>query len=265
MVSAPCPVHLQADDGPVHPPGGLPAGDALRHGRRGAGLKKSPLPFHFVFEVEWQRHKKRQKKARCPSLSFLATPKTAKIRKNGLLPGLSLEKARTAKSGMLSRSASSSWPRAQSSRTAPPAHVGPQPRLLPVRSPHIGHVHPGQALHERPVFSSPVAGFSMTHTRGSKCAIISRAARRPRSRRGRVVSARLYSVQIGLAHRVEVPRPPPQSIGPGPDFFSTGKKRSRTSHSLDVQTNAKGGKFMPIENSHQGALVCKVQLPGRRG
>ena len=33
----------------------------------------------------------------------------------------------------------------------PPAHVGPQPRLLPVR-PCLqqGHVHPGQALHERP-------------------------------------------------------------------------------------------------------------------
>ena len=33
----PCPVHLQGpgrhDDGPAHPPGGLPAGDALRHGR----------------------------------------------------------------------------------------------------------------------------------------------------------------------------------------------------------------------------------------
>ena len=26
---------------------------------------------------------------------------------------------------------------------------------------------------------------------------------------------------------------------------------------LDVQTNAKGGKFMSIEDSHQGALVCK--------
>ena len=32
---------------------------------------------------------------------------------------------------------------------------------------------------------------------------------------------------------------------------------------LDVQTNAKGGKFMSIEDSHQGALVCKVD--GRRG
>ena len=28
------------DDGPVHPPGGLPAGDALRHGRLCAGLKR---------------------------------------------------------------------------------------------------------------------------------------------------------------------------------------------------------------------------------
>ena len=29
---------------------------------------------------------------------------------------------------------------------------------------------------------------------------------------------------------------------------------------LDVQTNAKGGKFMSIEDSHQGALVCKVDV-----
>ena len=53
------------------------------------------------------------------------------------------------------------------------------------------------------VFSSPVAGFSMTHIKGSKCAMISRAlstsASPSRSRRGRVVSARLYSVQTGLA------------------------------------------------------------------
>ena len=34
---------------------------------------------------------------------------------------------------------------------------------------------------------------------------------------------------------------------------------------LDVQTNAKGGKFMSIEDSHQGALVCKVDVEGRRG
>ena len=38
---------------------------------------------------------------------------------------------------------------------------------------------------------------------------------------------------------------------------------------LDVQTNAKGGKFMSIEDSHQGALVCKVDVevlwePGKR-
>ena len=53
------------------------------------------------------------------------------------------------------------------------------------------------------VFSSPVAGFSTIHMSGSKCAMISRAlstsASPSRSRRGRVVSARLYSVQTGLA------------------------------------------------------------------
>ena len=29
---------------------------------------------------------------------------------------------------------------------------------------------------------------------------------------------------------------------------------------LDVQTNAKGGKFMSIEDSRQGALVCKADV-----
>ena len=46
-------------------------------------------------------------------------------------------------------------------------------------------------------------GFSMTHIKGSKRAMISRAlstsASPSRRRRGRVVSARLYSVQTGLA------------------------------------------------------------------
>ena len=50
------------------------------------------------------------------------------------------------------------------------------------------------------VFSS---GFSMTHMSGSKCSMISRAlstsASPSSSRRGRIVRARLYSVQTGLA------------------------------------------------------------------
>ena len=33
---------------------------------------------------------------------------------------------------------------------------------------------------------------------------------------------------------------------------------------LDVQTNAKGGKFMSIEDSHQGALVCKADVEALR-
>ena len=39
----------------------------------------------------------------------------------------------------------------------PPAHVGPQLRLLPVRSSvlAVGHVHPGQAFHERPGLQQP--------------------------------------------------------------------------------------------------------------
>ena len=52
------------------------------------------------------------------------------------------------------------------------------------------------------VFSSPVAGFSMTHMSGSKCSVISRAlstsASPSSSCRGRIVRARLYSVQTGL-------------------------------------------------------------------
>ena len=46
----------------------------------------------------------------------------------------------------------------------PPAHVGPQPRLLPSSVLAVGHAHPGQR-----VFSRPVAGFSTTHMSGSKC------------------------------------------------------------------------------------------------
>ena len=34
---------------------------------------------------------------------------------------------------------------------------------------------------------------------------------------------------------------------------------------LDVQTIAKGGIFMSIEDSHQGALVCKVDVEVLRG
>ena len=39
----------------------------------------------------------------------------------------------------------------------PPAHVGPQPGLLPVRSPvlAVGNVHPGQPLHERSGLQQP--------------------------------------------------------------------------------------------------------------
>ena len=29
---------------------------------------------------------------------------------------------------------------------------------------------------------------------------------------------------------------------------------------LDVQTNAKGGKFMSTEDAHEGALVCKADV-----
>ena len=55
---------------------------------------------------------------------------------------------------------------------AAPAHVGPQPGLLPVRSPVLAV---GRRSMNGRVFSSPVAGFSMTHMSGSKCAMISRA------------------------------------------------------------------------------------------
>ena len=49
-------------------------------------------------------------------------------------------------------------------------------------------------------------------------------------------------------------------------LFSDGQKKEpnfatmKLALGLDVQTNAKGGKFMSIEDSHQGALVCKVDV-----
>ena len=48
----------------------------------------------------------------------------------------------------------------------------------------------------------------------------------------------------------------------GPDFFPTDKKSRamKLALGLDVQTNAKGGKFMSIEDSRQGALVCKADV-----
>ena len=51
----------------------------------------------------------------------------------------------------------------------------------------------------------------------------------------------------------------------GPDFFPTDKKSRamKLALGLDVQTNAKGGKFMSIEDSHQGALVCKADVEVR--
>ena len=69
------------------------------------------------------------------------------------------------------------------------------------------------------VFSSPVAGFSMTHMSGLKCSMISRAlstsASPSLSRQGRIVRARLYSVQTGPDH-VKVPRRK-QRVVPAPD------------------------------------------------
>ena len=48
-------------------------------------------------------------------------------------------------------------------------------------------------------------------------------------------------------------------------LFSYGQKKEpnfamKLALGLDVQTNAKGGKFMSIEDSHQGALVRKVDV-----
>ena len=56
---------------------------------------------------------------------------------------------------VLPRVAAAAGPAQTSPR--PPAHVGPQPRLLPVRSSvlAVGHVHPGQALHERAGLQQP--------------------------------------------------------------------------------------------------------------
>ena len=48
----------------------------------------------------------------------------------------------------------------------------------------------------------------------------------------------------------------------GPDFFPTDKKSRamKLALGLDVQTNAKGGKFMSIEDSRQGALVDVLDI-----
>ena len=68
-------------------------------------------------------------------------------------------------------------------------------------------------------FSSPVAGFSMTHIKGSKCAMIS-----SRSRRGRVVSAVFRADRAGPNH-VEVPRK--RSVVPAPDVALDGGLKFR--------------------------------------
>ena len=84
------------------------------------------------------------------------------------------------------------------------------PQRLPgLHRPRLGlqrmlvHVHPGQALHERAGLQQPGGRVLDDPMSGSKCAMISRAlstsASPSRSRRGRVVSAQLYSVQTGLA------------------------------------------------------------------
>ena len=104
---------------------------------------------------------------------------------------------------VLPRLAAAAAPAQPSARS--PAHVGPQPRLLPVRSSvlAVGHVHPEQALHERAGLQQP--GGRVLHNPNERVKArndlkgLSTSASPSRSRRGRVVSARLYSVQTGLA------------------------------------------------------------------
>ena len=109
----------------------------------------------------------------------------------------------------------------------PPAHVGPQPRLLPVRSSvlAVGHVHAGQALLNGRL-QQPGGRVSMTRIKGPKCAMISRAlstSASPSRSRGRVVSARLD--RAGPNH-VEVPRRKRRAV-PAPDVAQDGGLKFR--------------------------------------
>ena len=161
--------------------------------------------------------KKREKRRGCPSSSFLKFSGTAKKTcKN-------MEKWASSIGGSLVRNAqplrkllrglrgpevpavlpplaAAAGPAQASPR--PPAHVGPQPRLLPVRSSvlAVGHVHPGQALHERPGLQPPGGRVLYDPHQGVKVRNDLKGAEHQRValQSRRVVSARLC-LQTGLA------------------------------------------------------------------
>ena len=112
----------------------------------------------------------------------------------------------------------------------PPAHVGPQPRLLPVRSPvhAVGDVTQGRRSMNGRVFSSPVAGFSTIHMSGSKCAMISRAlstSASPSRSRARRQRAAVFRADGAGPNHVEVPRE--RRVVPAPDVAEDGGLKFR--------------------------------------
>ena len=134
------------------------------------------------------------------------------------------------------------------------------------------------------VFSSPVAGFSMTHIKGSKCAMISRAehqrvalqepprARRQRAavvpRKRRVVPAPDVAQDGGLKFRHDVQGDDITATATtkktrtfiGPDFFSARKKRSRAMK-LALGLQCQGGEV----HVHRGLPSGRAGAQGGRG
>ena len=109
------------------------------------------------------------------------------------------------------------------------------------------------------VFSSPVAGFSMTHIKGSKCAMISRALSTsvalqepPRARRQRAAVFRADGAGPIFKEQDHRHCDDENSRVHRTGFFSPRDKKPnfamKLALGLDVQTNAKGGKFMSIED-----------------
>ena len=114
----------------------------------------------------------------------------------------------------------------------PPAHVGPQPRLLPVQSSVLAvcHVHPGQAFHERPGLQQP--GGRVLHNPHERVKVRNdlkgaehqRVALQepPRARRQR---AAVFRADRAGPDHVEVPRE--RRVVPAPDVAEDGGLKFR--------------------------------------
>ena len=126
---------------------------------------------------------------------------------------------------VLPRLAAAAGPAQASPR--PPAHVGPQPRLLPVRSSvlAVGHVHPGQALHERAGLQQPGGRVLYDPHQGVKVRDDLKGAEHqrvalqepPRARRQR---AAVFRADRAGPNHVEAPRK--RRVVPAPDVAQDG-------------------------------------------